>query len=67
MGLTRVLESLLFGVEALDAITFWAMGAPMPAVALLAQLRPCPGARPQWIRWTSRGACDPPDAVAQDE
>lgn len=40
LGITRVLESLLFGVEALDAPTFMAMSGVMIAVALLASYIP---------------------------
>jgi ABC-type antimicrobial peptide transport system permease subunit len=40
LGVTRVLESLLFGVKALDAPTFLAMSGVMLAVALLASYIP---------------------------
>jgi ABC-type antimicrobial peptide transport system permease subunit len=40
LGVTSVLKSLLFGVEALDAPTFIAMSALMLAVALLASYIP---------------------------
>ena len=39
-GVTRVLESLLFGVQAFDAPTFIGMSAVMLAVALLASYLP---------------------------
>jgi putative ABC transport system permease protein len=40
VGVTGVLESLLFGVEAMDAPTFMAMSIVMLAVALLASYIP---------------------------
>ena len=40
LGVTGVLKSLLFGVEALDAPTFIAMSGVMLAVALLASYIP---------------------------
>ena len=40
LGVTGVLESLLFGVKALDALTFMAMSGLMLAVALLASYIP---------------------------
>jgi hypothetical protein len=40
LGLTGVLKSLLFGVEALDAPTFAAMSVLMVIVALLASYMP---------------------------
>jgi predicted permease len=40
LGLTRVLDNLLFGVEAIDPVTFIAMTSIMLAVALLASYIP---------------------------
>ena len=40
LGVMRFIESLLFGVEALDALTFAAVSAAMVAVALLASYVP---------------------------
>jgi putative ABC transport system permease protein len=40
LGFTRLLDSLLFGVEALDVPTFVAMSVVMLAVALLASYVP---------------------------
>jgi ABC-type antimicrobial peptide transport system permease subunit len=40
LGLTRVLDSLLFGVEAMNVLTFVTMSGVMVGVALLASYGP---------------------------
>lgn len=51
---TRVLDSLLFGVEAINVPTFVAMSGVMAGVALLAATGRRCGHRP-WIRWCRYG------------
>jgi hypothetical protein len=49
-GLTRFLQSLLFGVRATDPLTFSAVAALLAGVALAASIRRR-AARREWARW----------------
>jgi len=57
VGLTRYIQTLLFGVQRLDVATFAGMSAVMLAVALLATSRR--GAPRAWILWSHCGRNSP--------
>ena len=57
LALTRLMQSLLFGVKATDALTFAAIPLVLVVIALLTSLIP-PAAPPESTQWFPCAASD---------